>query len=323
MSANDTPTGQPILRVDGVTVRFGDVVAVNEVTFALAPGERLALLGPSGCGKSSLLRAIAGLEPLAAGRVFANGDDITRFAPERRPIGLMFQDDVLFGHRDVGDNIGFGLKMQGVAAEAIAQRVDELLHLVGLEGFARRGVATLSGGEAQRVALARALAPAPKVLLLDEPLGSLDRRRRDQLIEELPDLLAATGTAAIHVTHDHDEAFALGDRVGVMVDGSLRQVGPPRQVWTQPVDLAVAEVLGHTNIVESGTGVEIWRADAAVIDPDGALEATVERVHFRGTDSEVHLRRLDGLVLRFVLIDPPEVGQTVRLRLLGDRMIRF
>ena len=312
-----------MLAVRGVEVRFGDVPAVTGAALDLGAGELLALLGPSGCGKSTLLRAIAGLEPLAAGTISLDGDDITAVSPEVRPFGLMFQDHALFPHRNVGQNVEFGLRMNDVDPGARRERVVELLELVGLAGYERRAVTTLSGGEAQRVALARALAPAPRVLLLDEPLGSLDRHLRDRLIGELPAVLDATGTAVIHVTHDHDEAFALGDRVGVMHDGRLHQTDPPAEVWAAPRSLVVARILGHTNVIEGLDGIEVWRSDAAVMDPAGDVEATVERVHFRGVDHDVRLRTADGTSLRFVLATAPTVGSSVRLRINPARVIRF
>ncbi|MEM9200884.1 MAG: ABC transporter ATP-binding protein [Actinomycetota bacterium] len=312
-----------MLRLDGVDVRFGEVRAVKDVDLDLAAGETLALLGPSGCGKSSLLRAIAGLEPLAAGTISLDDEGVDQFPPERRPFGLMFQDHALFPHRDVGQNVEFGLRMDGVSLADRAARIGELLDLVGLGGYERRSIATLSGGEAQRVALARALAPAPRVLLLDEPLGSLDRHLRDRLIDELPEVLDTTGTAAVHVTHDHDEAFALGDRVGVMADGRLHQTGPPADVWAAPRSLVVARVLGHTNVIDTDDGVVVWRPDAASIDPDGDVEVTVERAHFRGVDHDVRVRTTDDRALRFALTPAPTVGSTIRLRIDPARIIRF
>jgi len=311
-----------MLRVEGVTLRFGSTVALDDVSIDLAEGERLAVLGPSGCGKSTLLRTIAGLET-GVGRVVLDGNDLTGTPPDRRPVGLMFQDHVLFPHRTVAGNIGFRLRMEGVPADERADRVTELLALVGLEGFAQRDVATLSGGEAQRVALARALAPAPRVLLLDEPLGSLDRHLRARLVAELPDVLAATGTAAVHVTHDHDEAFALGDRVAVMGAGRVLCVDTPDMVWRRPASPEAARVLGHENLITFDDATELWRPDAATLDPDGSVEAVVERVHFRGVDSEVLLRRPDGARLRFVFAEPPEVGATVRLRIDETRVVRW
>ncbi|MDG1876411.1 MAG: ABC transporter ATP-binding protein [Acidimicrobiales bacterium] len=311
-----------MLRVDALTIRFGDVVAVDGVSLTLAAGERLAVLGPSGCGKSMLLRAIAGLEA-GDGTVSLDGVNLTDKAPDQRPIGLMFQDHALFPHRTVEQNVAFGLRMAGNAPGERDQRVHELLALVGMEGFGDRATATLSGGEAQRAALARALAPGPNVLLLDEPLGSLDRHRRERLIEELPDVLRATGTAAIHVTHDHDEAFAIGDRLAVMHAGKVLQVGPPGEVWAAPASITVARVLGHTNEVTEGAATVVWRSDALRLDPAGPHEAMVERVHFRGVEHDVRLRTPAGQPLRFVLADPPAVGDNVRFSIEPERVIRF
>ena len=312
-----------MLSLRGVDVRFGELRAVKDVDLDLADGETLALLGPSGCGKSSLLRAIGGLEPLGAGAISLDGESIDPLPPEQRPFGLMFQDHALFPHRDVGQNVEFGLRMTGVDERQRTVRVGELLELVGLAGYERRAVATLSGGEAQRVALARALAPAPRVLLLDEPLGSLDRHLRDRLIGELPQVLEETETAAIHVTHDHDEAFALGDRVGVMEAGRLHQTGPPAEVWANPRSLVVARVLGHTNVVDTDDGVVVWRPDAAALDPEGEVEAIVERSHFRGVDHDVRFRTPGGRTLRFALPEGPPVGSMVRLRIDPARVIGF
>jgi len=311
-----------MLEVRGLGVRFGALAAIDDVSFDLAGGERLAVLGPSGCGKSTLLRAIAGLEA-ATGRVAIDDHDLTAASPDQRPIGLMFQDHALFPHRTVGENVAFGLRMGGVDTATTADRVAELLALVSLEGFAGRTISTLSGGEAQRVALARALAPAPRVLLLDEPLGSLDRHLRERLIAELPAVLSATNTAAIHVTHDHDEAFALGDRIAVMVAGRVRQIGAPADVWRSPASLDVARVLGHTNVIAEGTDTVVWRSDAAILDPNGPHEGVVDRVHFRGVDSEVLVRQPDGARLRFAMIEAPPVGAEVRFRIDPGRVIRF
>ena len=311
-----------MLRVEALTIPFDDVTAVDDVSFELGAGERLAVLGPSGCGKSTLLRAIAGLEA-GRGTVSVDGTDITATPPDQRPVGMMFQDHALFPHRTVEQNVAFGLRMAGDAVDHRARRVRELLALVGLEDFGGRSIATLSGGEAQRVALARALAPGPTVLLLDEPLGSLDRHLRERLIDELPDVLRATGTAAIHVTHDHDEAFAIGDRLAVMHAGKLLQVGTPAEVWAAPESLTVARVLGHANEVDENGTTVVWRPDAMMIDPAGPHTATVERVHFRGVDHDVRLRAPDGRSLRFALIDPPAIGASVRFSIVPERVIRF
>lgn len=216
------------LEVEHVTVRFGATIAVDDVSLSLATGEVFALLGPSGSGKSTLLRAIAGLEP-CSGDIRWDGESVAGLPPHRRGFGLMFQDGQLFPHLDVAGNVGYALRVSGAgrytssaAPRALREaRVAELLDLVGLAGFEGRRVTELSGGEQQRVALARSLAASPRLLLLDEPLSSLDRELRERLAGELRAILRATGTTAIFVTHDHDEARAVADRVGHLDRGRL------------------------------------------------------------------------------------------------------
>jgi thiamine transport system ATP-binding protein len=209
-----------VLEVDGVTVRFGDRSVLDEVGLTVGAGEVVGLLGPSGSGKSTLLRVIAGLLVPDRGRVAWDGEDLRTVPTHRRRFGLVFQDHQLFPHRDVARNVGFGLSVAGRSQAEIRRRVTELLDLVGLPGFERRGVASLSGGEAQRVALARALAPSPRLLLLDEPLGALDRELHDRLALDLRRLLKEVGIAGLHVTHDREEADTVADRVV-----SLEQLG--------------------------------------------------------------------------------------------------
>jgi len=209
------------LRARGLEVRFGDRAILAGADLDVAPGERVGVLGPSGSGKSTLLRTIAGLQPIDAGTIQWDSTDLAALPPHRRGVGLLFQDLQLFPHRDVGANVGFGLRMQRRPAAEITRRVADLLELVGLPGTQRRAVATLSGGEAQRVALARALAPAPRLLLLDEPFSALDRDLHDRLVGEVGDLLGRLGIAAIHVTHDPAEAEHLCHRVLVLRDGRL------------------------------------------------------------------------------------------------------
>jgi thiamine transport system ATP-binding protein len=233
-----------MLRCEEVTVRYGAHVAVDRLDLEAADGEVVCVLGPSGCGKSTLLRAIAGLEPLTAGAISLDGADLSGRRPDRRDVGLMFQDHALFPHRTVADNVAFGPRMRGLARDAVRARVAEALALVDLEGFGDRRVTELSGGEQQRVALARALAPRPRLLMLDEPLGSLDRTLRDQLLDQLPGVFAAAGCTVLYVTHDQDEALSLADRVAVMRAGRLVQTAPPDALWRAPRDGFVARFLG-------------------------------------------------------------------------------
>ena len=263
---------EPVLEVRGGAVSFGATAALAGVDLAVEAGETVAILGPSGGGKSTLLRAVAGLQPLDRGQILWAGADLAGVPVHRRDFGLMFQDHALFTHRDVAANVAFGLRMRGASPEARRARAAKMLELVGLGGFGPRSVATLSGGEAQRVALARALAPEPRLLMLDEPLGSLDRRHRDELAAELRRIPREVGVTVLHVTHDHDEAFAVADRVAVMLDGRLARIGPPAEVWRDPRRSDVARFLGHANVVEVGP-------DGAV--PWGRLKAEPGRVVVR------------------------------------------
>ena len=230
------------LSVRGLAVAYGDLRAVDGVDLDVAAGEIVALLGASGSGKSSLLRAVAGLEDVADGDVAWDGRSMVRVPVHRRGFGLMFQDGQLFEHRDVGSNIAYGLT--GLPRAQRGERVREMLELVGLPGFERRRVTTLSGGQAQRVALARALAPAPRLLLLDEPLSALDRALREQLATDVRTILREGGTTALYVTHDQDEAMTVADRVGVMEAGRLLHLDTPQRLWTDPGSSKVARFLG-------------------------------------------------------------------------------
>jgi thiamine transport system ATP-binding protein len=233
-----------MLAVSNLTVRYGTFTAVSGVDVEIDDGEVLALLGPSGCGKSTLLRSVAGLEPPAEGEISWDGTDLAGVPVHRRGFGLVFQDGQLFPHRDVAGNVAFGLRMRRVPVNDRRRRVTELLELVGLAGYERRRVTELSGGEQQRVALARALAPRPRLLLLDEPLSALDRALREQLAMDLAGVLRVAGATALVVTHDHDEAFTLADRVAVMRAGRITQTGPPDEVWRRPADEDTARFLG-------------------------------------------------------------------------------
>ena len=264
------------LEVRDVVVHYRDddgtvATAVDGLSLDVAPGEVLALLGPSGSGKSTLLRAVAGLEPLSAGRVCWDGEDLAGVPPHRRGFGMVFQDGQLFPHHDVAGNVAFGLRMAGVDRAARRARVAELLELVGLAGFERRDVASLSGGERQRVALARSLAPRPRLLLLDEPLSALDRALRERLAGEVRAALVATGTTAVFVTHDHDEAFAVADRIAVMDAGRLLQAAEPARLWHRPASRRVAEFLGYEAFVPLDDAPAALRG--AVQERTGAVDA--------------------------------------------------
>jgi thiamine transport system ATP-binding protein len=232
------------LRVEGVSVVLGTRRVLDGVDLGVGPGETVALLGPSGSGKSTLLRAVAGLEPLEAGRVSFAGDDLEGVPPHRRGFGFMFQEGALFPHRDVRGNVEFGLRMAGMRATEREARVAEVLALVGLSGLGERRVSKLSGGEQQRVALARTLAPRPRFVMLDEPLGSLDRLLHDRLVDDLRALLRAASLPALVVTHDHDEARALADRVVLLRDGRVVQHGTLSELASAPRDEWVAAFLG-------------------------------------------------------------------------------
>ncbi len=268
-------------------MRFDGVAALDGFTLDVPPGSVTAVIGPSGCGKSTLLRVVAGLQQPDDGTIAWDGRDVTATAPHRRGFGLMFQDYALFPHRSVAANVGFGLRMAGMSDDAHRARVREMLDLVGLGGFGDRSIDGLSGGEQQRVALARTLAPAPELLMLDEPVGSLDRTLRERLLAEMREIFAGLGITVLYVTHDQDEAFALADRIAVMRTGRLVTVGTPDVLWADPGSVFVARFIGHENIL---TGAELGRAlgygateagaylipgDAVGIEPSGAGTGTV------------------------------------------------
>ncbi|MDQ6855226.1 MAG: ABC transporter ATP-binding protein [Actinomycetota bacterium] len=304
-----------MLRVEALEVRYGDTVALAGIDLAVADGEIVSVLGPSGSGKSTLLRAIAGLEPSATGRVSWDGDDLTGVPPHRRQLGLMFQDHTLFPHRDVLGNVAFGLRMRGLARAQTETRARELLTLVGLAGYERRRVTELSGGEQQRVALARALAPAPRLLMLDEPLGSLDRALRERLMVELRELFTRLGLTSLYVTHDHDEAFALADRVVVMRDGRVEQLGAPVDVWKHPATEFVARFLGY-NVTDALGGGRIGvRPDGVRIATDGSVTGVVTARTFRRDHFLLEVKVADGPPLEVAATGArvPAVGDAVRL----------
>ncbi|MFI2368740.1 ABC transporter ATP-binding protein [Streptomyces sp. NPDC018833] len=344
-----------LLELEGVTVRFGARTALDAVDLKVAEHEIVCVLGPSGSGKSTLLRVVAGLQRADAGRVLLAGADQAGVPVHRRGVGLMFQDHQLFPQRDVGGNVAFGLRMRplgpgkspsaGGAAQR-AGRVEELLELVGLPEAQRRAVAALSGGEQQRVALARALAPEPKLLMLDEPLGQLDRGLRERLVVELRGLFGQLGTTVLAVTHDQGEAFALADRVVVMQDGRIAQAGTPLEVWQRPASPFVARFLGFDNVVPAAVSGAVadtaWgkvpvpdgspQGDRTLLvrpsgvhlaDPGQGLAATVLSRTFRGSHVALRLRPADGPVLEAEcsLRDAPGEGARVGILFAADDVV--
>ncbi|MBC8241570.1 MAG: ABC transporter ATP-binding protein, partial [Alphaproteobacteria bacterium] len=239
-----------VIRLEGLTKRFGPVAAVDGVSLDLQENEFFALLGPSGCGKTTLLRLAAGFEMPDEGRILLDGNDITRLRPNRRPVNLMFQSYALFPHMSVRHNIAYGLEMEGVRGAALRARVDEALETTQLAGFADRKPDQLSGGQKQRVALARALIKRPRVLLLDEPLGALDKKLRGRMQLELKRLQHEVGITFVVVTHDQEEALVMADRVALMHDGVIVQCGAPRDLYENPGSRFVADFIGVTNFFE-------------------------------------------------------------------------
>ena len=309
----------PRLEVRGAAVAFGAHAALADVDLAVPAGGVVALLGPSGSGKSTLLRAIAGLQPLDRGEVLVDGQPLGDTPPHRRGIGLMFQDHALFPHRDVGANVAFGLRMQGHSARDQRARVAALLDLVGLPGMEGRRIQTLSGGEQQRVALARALAPGPRVLLLDEPLGALDRPLRERLVGELRTLFRELDLTVLAVTHDHAEAFALADGLVLLDEGRVVQAGSPAAVWAQPSSVRAARLLGFANVGPqpgdpSGPPVLV-RPEGVRVVPDGALGAVVRTATFAGSRTRLVLDLDTGEVLEAEVASDgaPGPGRSVRL----------
>jgi putrescine transport system ATP-binding protein len=249
----DDPAAKPLIEYRGVTKRFGDFVAVENLDLKIYPREFFALLGPSGCGKTTLMRMLAGFENPTQGDVVLDGKSVVGVPPYRRPVNMMFQSYALFPHMNVEQNIGFGLKQDGMPKADIAVRVAEMLKLVKLEPFAKRKPHQLSGGQRQRVALARSLAKRPKVLLLDEPLGALDKKLRQETQFELMDLQQTLGMTFLVVTHDQEEAMTVADRIAVMDKGRIIQVATPSEIYEQPNSRYVASFIGDVNMFEGKT----------------------------------------------------------------------
>ncbi len=348
------------LQLDRVSLQYAQrgaaVLAVQDVSFGLRQGELGVLIGPSGCGKSSLLRAIAGLERPQSGRIGLGGELLSdgqadrHLPPEARRVGLVFQDFALFPHLNVQANIGFGLRQLSRAERA--ERIEQMLQLVGLTHAAKRMPHQLSGGQQQRVALARALAPAPQLLLLDEPFSSLDVDLREELSQELRAILKAQGSTALFVTHDQAEAFAIGDRVGVMNQGRLEQWDPAYTVYHRPATRFVADFIGHGVFAPAriegqqlrtplgllahatdcplpadgdGRCEVLLRADDVVHDDAAPTKARIERKVFRGAEFLYNLRLADGtaLIASVPSHHDHEIGEWIGIRAEVDHVVTF
>jgi spermidine/putrescine transport system ATP-binding protein len=330
--------------------RYGSVTALHGVSLSIADNEFFTLLGPSGCGKTTLLRMIAGFEDVTAGEIRLYGQNIANLEPNLRPVNTVFQQYALFPHMSVLDNVAFGLKMKGFDVPSRRTRAGKMLEMVHLSEFADRSPAQLSGGQQQRVALARALAPSPRVLLLDEPLSALDLKLRQAMRVELKQLQQETGITFIFVTHDQEEALTMSDRIAVMSDGRIQQIGSPREIYETPTNRFVADFIGETNLIAvdikssgSGTAQATLPGGHTIVLPGGAastgryhmsirpervslavagghLAAVVERVVYLGTDLQVFTRLQDGTPFHLRLqnaarINIPQVGAQVSLHL--------
>jgi ABC-type Fe3+/spermidine/putrescine transport system ATPase subunit len=340
-----------LLSLTRVSKTFDRQPFIREVSLTLAAGDILCLLGPSGCGKTTLLRLIAGLERPDSGIITFDGRDLAPVPPHRRQFGMMFQEYALFPHKNVFENVAFGLELQRLTRPELQRRVAETLERVGLTGFGARRIAELSGGERQRVALARSLAPQPRLLLLDEPMGALDRALRERLMADLQLILKQVGVTSIMVTHDQAEAFAVADTVAVIDDGRIAQIAPPETLYRQPASPLVARFLGLHNLIAGrvtadgavatplgrfripGTttarGAQVTlliRPEAASLaaagsfgDPHEALvDARVQARLFQGQHYLLRVTAENGVALIFTLPNstpPPGAGKPVRLRL--------
>jgi putrescine transport system ATP-binding protein len=314
-----------LLTASGLTVRYGTVLALNHLDLTVRRDELFALLGSSGSGKTTLLRAIAGFIRPEAGRILLDGADLSERPPHRRPVNTMFQSYALFPHMSVAANVGFGLRQRGVSRAQTRQRVDAMLALVRLDGFGARRPAELSGGQQQRVALARSLAPNPQLLLLDEPLSALDQGLRRDTRAELVRLRRSLGISFVLVTHDQDEAMQMADRIGVMRDGRIAQIGTPAGLYESPADRFVAEFLGAANILSCmvngssvalpALGVAIQAAKPGVTGP-GLLALRAERLRIGGGEM---VNQVEGVV-----IDSTYAGDTltVLVRLADGSVLR-
>ena len=329
---------KPYIQIENVTKKFGDFTAIDSLNLDIYKNEFFSLLGPSGCGKTTLLRMLAGFEKITDGRILLDGEDISEIPPHLRPINMMFQSYALFPHMTVEKNIAFGLKQDNLPPNEISQRVEEMLELVELTDFAKRKPNQLSGGQSQRVALARSLAKRPKLLLLDEPLGALDKRLREQTQFELMDIQEKLEVTFVIVTHDQEEAMTVSSRIGVMDSGNLIQVATPTEIYEAPVNKGVADFIGDVNLlrgiykgqnevgtqlhsddadsivfathqVGASTGDEMWfaiRPEKLEIskkkptNQHNILKGRIEDIAYGGSFSTYHVRLDNGRILKAI-----------------------
>ncbi len=357
MKVSNVQNKAPILDVRDIIKTYDGAPALRGISLSAPADTIVCLLGPSGSGKSTLLRVIAGLERADQGQVRFGGRPIDAMPTHQRGFGLMFQDYALFPHRDVAGNVAFGLRMQNLPRPQIDAQVSAMLELVGLTGYERRPVYELSGGERQRVALARSLAPSPRLLMLDEPLGALDRALRERLLDDLRTILKRVGVTSIYVTHDQAEAFAIADWLVLIDAGQIAQQGPPEQVYRHPNSAFVARFMGHTNlvagrvvdlreknvIVETNVGriasaepnpsallnaqvLLAIRPEAAVLAEVGApdslnrIQGLVAERSFRGSRTRLTVQHASGVALEFELDDTdlPALGEPIALALRAE-----
>ena len=351
----------PRLNMEGLEIlaihkKFGENPVLQGISFQQNKGEILALLGPSGSGKTTLLEVIAGLVEPDQGDCTWDGTSLLGIPSHLRGFGLMFQEYVLFPHKNVGENIAFGLKMAGKSRDMTLTRVREVLELVGLPGFEERDISTLSGGEQQRVALARSMAPEPRLVMLDEPLGALDRAIRERLVGELRGILKGATQTALYVTHDQEEAFTIADRVVILGEGKTAQIGTPQQIYYHPNSLYVAHFLGMTNLLDgtakpagegssiktvlgtwsikqgySGQGQVLLRPDRMVLgDLEGEgvnrLSGRLQSKTFSGHTHQIQVQ-IGDYPLKFVLSDSsgdlPQPGDKITLSFTPDEALHF
>ena len=323
-----------MLKVENIKVSFDGIQVLDECALEVGEGEIVVLLGPSGCGKSTLLRTVAGLENLETGKILWNEEDMTIVPPHKRGFGLMFQNHALFPHRNVEENIDFGLQILQLNRTERQERVKDLLKMVGLEEFEKREIGGLSGGEAQRVALARSLAPKPRLLMLDEPMASLDRALRDRLLIDISNLLRGLNQAAIYVTHDHDEAFSIADRIAIMHEGRIERIGTPSEVWLDPGSKTAAQCIGHENFIildssgncalgklGSGPGTVLIREDGiSVVSKSTEIVGTVKSAAFHAGLTFIKVQ-VGDLELSTSTAMPVKISDQINLEILKAAVV--